>query len=116
MLGQVLWRGYKNNQKSVARWVEYSQNATLVFISAYSAYVFCGKITIPLSTRLYQQRYLFWQGQKDSNPRHAVLETAALPTELYPYIQERAIRQADLDRSLFFMVGHQGLEPRTDRL
>ena len=27
---------------------------------------------------------LFWQGQKDSNPRHAVLETAALPAELYP--------------------------------
>ena len=27
-----------------------------------------------------------WQGQKDSNPRHAVLETAALPAELYPYI------------------------------
>ena len=25
-----------------------------------------------------------WQGQKDSNPRHAVLETAALPAELYP--------------------------------
>ena len=29
-----------------------------------------------------------WQGQKDLNPRHAVLETAALPTELYPYICE----------------------------
>ena len=27
-----------------------------------------------------------WQGQKDSNPRHAVLETAALPAELYPYM------------------------------
>ena len=27
-----------------------------------------------------------WQGQKDSNPRHAVLETAALPAELYPYV------------------------------
>ena len=27
----------------------------------------------------------FWQGQKDLNPRHAVLETAALPTELCPY-------------------------------
>ena len=27
-----------------------------------------------------------WQGQKDLNPRHAVLETAALPTELYPYL------------------------------
>ena len=30
---------------------------------------------------------LFWQGQKDLNPRHAVLETAALPTELYPYLK-----------------------------
>ena len=29
---------------------------------------------------------LLWQGQKDSNPRHAVLETAALPTELYPCV------------------------------
>ncbi len=29
--------------------------------------------------------WLFWQGQKDLNPRHAVLETAALPAELYPY-------------------------------
>ena len=29
---------------------------------------------------------VFWQGQKDLNPRHAVLETAALPTELYPYM------------------------------
>ena len=27
-----------------------------------------------------------WQGQKDSNPRHPVLETGVLPTELYPYI------------------------------
>ena len=26
-----------------------------------------------------------WQGQKDLNPRHVVLETTALPTELYPY-------------------------------
>ena len=47
--------------------MEYSQNATLVFISAYSAYVFCGKRTIPLSTRLYQQRYLIWLRGKDSN-------------------------------------------------
>ena len=41
----------------------------------------------------------FWQGQKESNPRHAVLETAALPAELYPY-----------------MVGLHGLEPWTGRL
>ena len=32
---------------------------------------------------------LEWQGQKDLNPRHAVLETAALPTELCPYIIHR---------------------------
>ena len=30
-----------------------------------------------------------WQGQKESNPRHAVLETAALPAELYPYIADK---------------------------
>ena len=29
--------------------------------------------------------WALWQGQKGSNPRHAVLETAALPAELYPY-------------------------------
>ena len=30
---------------------------------------------------------LFWQGHKDSNSGHAVLETAALPAELYPYFK-----------------------------
>ncbi len=39
---------------------------------------------------LQKQQVRFWQGQKDSNPRHAVLETAALPTELYPYINVSA--------------------------
>ena len=38
----------------------------------------------------YTPRILNWQGQKDSNPRHAVLETAALPAELYPYMAEKA--------------------------
>ena len=28
---------------------------------------------------------LFWQGHRDSNPGPTVLETVALPTELYPY-------------------------------
>ena len=28
-----------------------------------------------------------WQGKKASNPRHAVLETAALPTELFPCVR-----------------------------
>ena len=29
---------------------------------------------------------LFWQGQKDLNPRPMVLETSTLPTELYPCV------------------------------
>ena len=29
-----------------------------------------------------------WQGHKDLNPEPTVLETAALPIELYPYIQK----------------------------
>ena len=31
-------------------------------------------------------RVFFWQGHKDLNPEPTVLETAALPIELYPYI------------------------------
>ena len=34
-------------------------------------------------SRIYD--ILHWQGQKESNPRHADLESAALPAELYPY-------------------------------
>ena len=30
--------------------------------------------------------HLAWQGHKDLNPEPTVLETAALPIELYPYI------------------------------
>ena len=44
-----------------------------------------------------------WQGRKGSNPGPTVLETAALPAELHPYIN-------------FILVGPQGLEPWTDRL
>lgn len=29
-----------------------------------------------------------WQGRQDSNLRHLVLETSALPTELHPYIAD----------------------------
>ncbi len=44
-----------------------------------------GSIPLPLchEKNAPAARFL-WQGQKGSNPRHAVLETAALPAELYP--------------------------------
>ena len=42
----------------------------------------------PLSGVSKGVRCLEWQGQKDLNPRPMVLETIALPTELYPYIQQ----------------------------
>ena len=51
---------------------------------------------------------LFWQGHKDLNPEPTVLETAALPIELYPYILK--------DFRLDFVVGPQGFEPGTIRL
>ena len=34
----------------------------------------------------YPNMLLMWQGHKDLNPEPTVLETAALPIELYPYI------------------------------
>ena len=60
-----------------------------------------------------------WQGQKDLNPRHSVLETDALPTELYPYLYSVFLRfriGAGKSGSDFDVVDRQGLEPRTDRL
>ena len=51
----------------------------------------------------------FWQGHKDLNPEPTVLETAALPIELYPYIYKR-------QKALRNLVGLQGLEPGTIRL
>ena len=59
------------------------------------------KMSLPLPAikKHHPSGWCFWQGQKGSNSRHAVLETAALPTELYPYV-----------------VGLRGLEPGTGRL
>ena len=51
---------------------------------------------------------LLWQGHKDLNPEPTVLETAALPIELYPYIQK--------GEGLKLLVGLQGFEPGTIRL
>ena len=34
---------------------------------------------------------LSWQGHKDLNPEPTVLETAALPIELYPYVNIKGI-------------------------
>ena len=34
---------------------------------------------------------LCWQGKKASNPRPTVLETAALPAELFPYIKKYTV-------------------------
>ena len=49
--------------------------------------------TTPSRWRVYLFHHLgihrtSWQGRQDSNPRPAVLETAALPTELHPYTTE----------------------------
>ena len=54
-------------------------------------------------------KVFFWQGHKDLNPEPTVLETAALPIELYPYINIKG-------KCLELVVGLQGLEPGTIRL
>ena len=58
---------------------------------------------------LNKNTVLIWQGHKDLNPEPTVLETAALPIELYPYIsiQTKACNK---------LVGLQGFEPGTIRL
>ena len=53
----------------------------------------------------------FWQGHKDLNPEPTVLETAALPIELYPYVNIKGGLTP-----VFLLVGPQGLEPGTRRL
>ena len=88
--------------------------------------------------------YRVWQGKKASNPRPTVLETAALPAELFPYILfadskpkpnemgliwegKRRLRRhsfrgtyvnrgSGVKQASFDVVDRQGLEPRTDRL
>ena len=45
-----------------------------------------------------------WQGQKGSNPRHAVLETAALPAELYPCISKPSFWQPTAQTYVFTYV------------
>ena len=48
----------------------------------------CGLIYINKNRKfaVFQANFRFWQGHKDLNPEPTVLETAALPIELYPYI------------------------------
>ena len=58
--------------------------------------------------KLPKEAYRYWQGHKDLNPEPTVLETAALPIELYPYLYGKA--------DAVFVVGLQGFEPGTIRL
>ena len=58
-------------------------------------------------TATFSRRLPFWQGHKDLNPEPTVLETAALPIELYPYLSKALA---------YNLVGLQGFEPGTNRL
>ena len=51
----------------------------LDFTRVFGLFLFCFLFSFSKEKRK-------WQGKKVSNPRHAVLETAALPTELFPYV------------------------------
>ncbi len=46
----------------------------------------CYTLKTPFDLLVNLTSYQKWQGRQDSNLRHPVLETGALPTELHPYI------------------------------
>ena len=99
--------------------MEYSQNATHIFMSAYVIYVLIGKITIPLSTHLYQQRYLFWLRRQDllfCGKATAVAACHRHPAKSrlsnLPITNNK--KEARPDRANFiFMVAEAGFEPTT---
>ena len=47
---------------------------------------FKSKLDTRFDTHCIKTGVQLWQGHKDLNPEPTVLETAALPIELYPYI------------------------------
>ena len=50
---------------------------------------FKSKLDTGRDTHCIKTGVQLWQGHKDLNPEPTVLETAALPIELYPYILKR---------------------------
>ena len=50
-----------------------------------------------------------WQGQQDSNPRPSVLETDALPTELYPFRRTRHLPETGAQRNNFHKLCGENL-------
>ena len=44
------------------------------------------KLDTRFDTHCIKTGVQLWQGHKDLNPEPTVLETAALPIELYPYV------------------------------
>ena len=61
----------------------FSQEATGLFANSGGNSPPCQSLPSLQVVRAHRRE---WQGQRGSNPRPAVLETAALPTELYPYL------------------------------
>ena len=68
-----------------------------LWILLRSGYFYVQKMAKPLVNQGFSKKKIstadfinraveIWQGQKDLNPRHPVLETGVLPTELYPFI------------------------------
>ena len=66
-----------------------------LWILLRSGYFYVQKMAKPLVNQGFSKKKIstadfinraveIWQGQKDLNPRHPVLETGVLPTELYP--------------------------------
>ncbi len=58
--------------------------------------------------------YGCWQGWQDSNPRHAVLETAVLPAELHPcikFLKSNTLSTSSSPCPQIIVVEGEGFEP-----
>ncbi len=84
---QQVWSSHREALKRGTRYFSYNkENKLLCYLQVFNTQKFNGtpshqrkKMRIRPST--YSQQH----GRRDSNSRHLVLETSALPTELHPY-------------------------------
>src|SRR5512133_3137165 len=74
--------------------------ATITRTALFCSSLHVGNVTLCTSSVYDSLKYPFifivpilWHGRRDSNSRHLVLETSALPTELHPYICQHPLLQ-----------------------
>ncbi len=88
---RLIWSGRRDSNSRLSPWqgdaLPLSHFRLLTWCRGGDLNSYELTLTTPSRWRVYQFHHLgaVWQEWEDSNPRPAVLETAALPTELHSY-------------------------------